>query len=52
MLYYKGFGVIYDEVAKDYMIKIGPDVAAFEERFSCMSYVYDFIDSLELKGEL
>lgn len=51
MIYYKGFGVKYDELALDYKILIADKVEVVD-RFSSLSYVYDFIDSLDLNGRL
>ena len=51
MIYYKGFGVKYDELALDYKIVIAEQVEVVD-RFSSLSYVFDWIDSLDLTGEL
>ncbi len=51
MLYYKGLGIAYDDLAKDYKLLLGEEVE-LKERFSSLSYVYDFVDSLTLVGAL
>ncbi len=48
---YKDFSVTYDELAKDYCISLVPGIE-LSERFSCLSYVYNFIDQLYLQGAL
>ncbi len=45
MLYYKNFGIKYDEDAKDYVLFIVPGML-FSERFSSISYAYNYIDLL------
>ncbi len=47
MLYYKGLGIKYDELSQDFEL-LFDDKIALVERFSSLSYVYDYIDSLEL----
>ena len=45
MLFYKGFGIRFDELAKDYEVLAGNGVS-LTERFGNLSYVYDMIDLL------
>lgn len=45
MMYYRGFGVEFDTNAQDYRLFLGTAVE-LKERFSSLSYVYNYIDTV------